>query len=335
MKAGSPGAGDEFEVAQTTNGHSDGNAPGLRSAFGYYGSKLSLAKKILKNLPPHNCWVELFGGGLALTMAKSRAPIEIVNDLDEEVVNAFRQLRDRGTKLAKLIELTPYSRVEFDIARESSKKGRDVERARKFLVHAMMSVNGVMAGSTGGFSISDTYSRQNREARVNRWHNYSEKLEAVTSRLRGIRIERKDGIDLLADFSNKPATLVYVDPPYLAKRTLGYKVEASDLDFHERLLSQALLCKCMIVISSYESETYTKLLGDRGGWRSMFLRASTKSTNGESLARREVLWFNKFADEALLTNRLGLKLTGREIKDNRVNPARGPIRRSRRVFRAS
>ena len=128
----------------------------------------------------------------------------------------------------------------------------------------MMSVNGVMAGNTGGFSISDTYSRQNCEARVNRWINYPDKLEAVTNRLRGIRIEKKDGIDLLAAFSNKPATLVYIDPPYLAKRTLGYKIEAADVDFHERLLSQALLCKCMIVISSYESETYTKLLRDRG-----------------------------------------------------------------------
>ena len=324
-----------FEVAQIVNGYCGQRERAPRSAFGYYGSKLSLAKKILTHLPPHNCWVELFGGGLALTMAKDQALIEVVNDLDEEVVNAFKQLRDRGGELAKLIKLTPYARVEFENARDSSKGDSELERARKFLVHAMMSVNGVMAGSAGGFSKSDTYTRQNREARVNRWHNYPEKLEAVTDRLRSIRIENKDGIDLLAEFSNKPATLVYIDPPYLAERTLGYKFEAVDKDFHERLLSQALLCKCMIVISGYESDTYTKLLRDRGGWRSMYLRASTKSTNGESLARREVLWFNKFADQALDTNRLGIRLTSREIRDNRVNPARGPVRKCRRVFRVS
>ena len=85
-----------FEVAQLKNAHSTQNGPVPRSAFGYYGSKLALAKTMVKKLPPHNCWVELFGGGLALTMAKNRAKIEVVNDLDEEVVNAFRQLRDRG-----------------------------------------------------------------------------------------------------------------------------------------------------------------------------------------------------------------------------------------------
>ena len=33
-----------------------------RGAFGYYGSKQRLAKGILKYMPPHHCWVELFGG---------------------------------------------------------------------------------------------------------------------------------------------------------------------------------------------------------------------------------------------------------------------------------
>ena len=316
------------------NGHSTdcGTAPG--SAFGYYGSKLSLAKTIAGSLPPHNCWVELFGGSLALTMAKRRARIEIVNDLDDGVVNVFRQLRDNGERLARLIELTPYARAEFESALEMSQADHDLERARKFLVRAMMSVNGVMAGSRGGFSRTDTYSRENREARVNRWVNYPDRLEAVTKRLRDVRIEKKDGIDLLVAFSNKPATLVYIDPPYLANRTLGYKVEAADADFHERLLSQALLCKCMIVISAYESEAYTKLLQSRGGWRSLLLRASTKATNGERLARREVLWFNKFADRALKTNRLGIRLTETESGNDKVNPGRGPVRRSRRVFRA-
>ena len=291
--------------------------------------------EIVKYLPRHNCWVELFGGGLALTMTKHPAKIEVVNDLNDEVVNAFKQLRDKGDELVKLIELTPYAKFEFVNARASSNVGTELERARKFLVHAMMSINGVMAGNTGGFSRSNTYSRSNREARVNRWYNYPERLKFVTERLKGVRIEKKDGIELLAEFSNKPATLVYIDPPYLADRTLGYKCEAKDRDFHERLLSQALLCKCMIVMSSYESATYTKLLGERGGWKSNFLRGSTRSTSGETLARSEVLWLNTVAERALRTNRVGLRLTNTEIKHRRVNPARGPIRISRRTFRAS
>ena len=98
-------------------------------AFGYYGSKQRLAANILKFMPPHSCWVELFGGALALTLAKKPAQIEIVNDLDDNVVNALRQMRDNGNRLAKLIELTPYARSELRYARHSSGKESELERS--------------------------------------------------------------------------------------------------------------------------------------------------------------------------------------------------------------
>lgn len=306
-----------------------------RSAFGYYGSKQRLAKSILKYMPPHNCWVELFGGALAVTMAKDPAMIEIANDLDENIVNTFQQMRDNGDELTKLIELTPYARTELKRARLECDEDSDLERARKFLVQAMMCVNGVMAGKRGGFSVSNTYTREEREARVNRWYNYPERLKAVTSRLRKVRIENKDGIELLAEYSNKPATLVYIDPPYLAERGVGYNIEASDRDFHERLLSQALICKCMIMISGYKSKTYTGLLEGRGGWHRIELNAATQTTNGDRLEREEMLWINKAAEKAWKTDSVGITLTEKERKDGRVNPPRGQIRRCQRIWRVT
>lgn len=301
-------------------------------AFGYYGSKQRLAANILKFMPPHSCWVELFGGALALTLAKKPAQIEIVNDLDDNVVNALRQMRDNGNRLAELIELTPYARSELRYARHSNEDESELERARKFLVQAMMSVNGVIAGKRGGFSVSDTYARQDREARVNRWYNYPERVKVVSERLRGIRIENKDGLELLVQYSNKPATLVYIDPPYLADRGHGYSVEASDQRFHERLLSQALLCKCMVMISGYESKAYVQLLETRGGWRRVELDASTQTTNGDRLGRRELLWMNKAAELAWRSGKTGLVLTKKERRDGKVNPPRGDVRRSRRIW---
>lgn len=294
-----------------------------RSAFGYFGSKQRLAKKILEYIPPHNCWVELFGGSLAMTMTKEPAMIEIVNDLDGEIVNVFRQMRDSGKELTHLLKLTPYAREEFKYAQKIDENDGDLERARKFLVRAMMSVNGVIAGQPGGFSVSDTYSRGGHEARVNRWHNYPARLEAVIDRLREVRIENKDGIELLGEFSNKPFTLVYMDPPYLGKRTSGYKVEAVDQEFHERLLNQALLCDCMIIISGYESYTYTRMLEADGNWRKIELDAATQTTNGNRLGREEVLWLNKPAHETLDRGEILVMLTEKEKRDTKVNPTRG------------
>ena len=306
-----------------------------RGVFGYYGSKQRLANEILKYTPQHNCWVELFGGALAVTLAKQPAKIEIVNDLDDEIVNVFRQIRDNIDDLTKLIEFTPYARSELFDAREVCDENSDLERARKFLVQAMMSVNGVIAGKRGGFSISDSYTRNLREARVNRWHNYPDRLRAVTHRLRNIRIENKDGIELLVEYSNKPATLVYIDPPYFAKRGLGYSIEAGDRDFHQRLLSQALLCRCMIMISGYDSDTYRKLLEERGGWRRIELNAATQTTNGDRLGRQEILWMNGLAMETWDSSKIGLSLTQKEQKNGKVNPSRGQVRKSKRTWRAN
>ena len=333
MGSGQGVRSDRSGFPSASFGDSEKANTAVPSAFGYYGSKQRLATNILKFMPPHNCWVEVFGGALALTLAKRPANIEIVNDLDDNIVNALRQIRDNGSELAELIELTPYARTELANARLLCDQDSDVERARKFLVQAMMSVNGVTAGKRGGFSVSDTYTRGCREARVNRWNNYPERLREVASRLRTTRIERKDGVELLAQFSNKPATLVYIDPPYLAHRGCGYNIEARDQDFHERLLSQALLCKCMIMISGYHSTTYASLLEGRGNWKRIELNASTQTTNGDRLDRQEVLWVNKPAEEARQNRVLGITLTKKERRDGKVNPPRGQIRRCRRVWR--
>lgn len=296
-----------------------------RGAFGYFGSKQRLARSILEHLPPHHCWVELFGGSLAVTMAKKPAMIEVVNDLDDNIVNAFKQIRDHGDRLIELIELTPYARSEFQAARIARDDDSDIERARKFLVHAMMSVNGIVGGKKGGFSKSDTYSRGGREARVNRWNNYPHRLKAVKDRLRTVRIENKDGIELLEEFSNRPATLVYIDPPYLGDRVPGYNVDAADQGFHERLLAQALLCKCMIVISGYKSETYTTLLEDRGRWHRYELVSETQNTNGDRFTRDEMLWMNGPAQKAWTTVHVPVTLTGKELKDRKINPVRDSL----------
>src|ERR1039458_4795535 len=75
----------------------------MSTAFGYFGSKKNLAVELCSQLPPHHAWVEMFCGSAALTLAKTPAPIEIINDLDKEIVNFFEQLRHNGKKLCRLI----------------------------------------------------------------------------------------------------------------------------------------------------------------------------------------------------------------------------------------
>src|SRR6267378_4005945 len=109
--------------------------------FGYYGAKQRIATRIIDSLPPHNCWVEAFCGSAAITLAKPPVPIEVINDLDDEVVNVFEQLRTNSDALCKAVTLTPYAFDEFHSARNGARPQDPLERARQFLVATMMTVN--------------------------------------------------------------------------------------------------------------------------------------------------------------------------------------------------
>src|ERR1700743_1891459 len=104
----------------------------INTPFGYFGSKSKIALQICNDLPPHNCWVEVFCGSAALTISKAKAPIEIINDVDSEIFNLFQQLRDNYKQLVRLIELTPYAEQELHDARDVSIDISKVERARRF-----------------------------------------------------------------------------------------------------------------------------------------------------------------------------------------------------------
>src|SRR5438046_8190266 len=80
-------------------------------AFGYYGGKFSHLDFILPHLPNHYThYCEPFGGSGAILINRDPAVIETYNDLDSEVVNFFRCLRDKHEELIRAISLTPFSR---------------------------------------------------------------------------------------------------------------------------------------------------------------------------------------------------------------------------------
>jgi DNA adenine methylase len=147
-------------------------------------------------------------------------------------------------------------------------------------------------------------------------------LVAVVERLKMARIENKDAVDLLDQFSDRPATLIYLDPPYLGKRVKGYDHDANSEEFHESLLKAAKKAKCMIFISGYESDLYSDLLRKRDGWGKETLEAVTKGNNGKCFARSEVIWFNQVYLEAKKTGRIQIALKRKEQKNRKVNPVR-------------
>jgi DNA adenine methylase len=294
----------------------------LSAPFGYYGSKQRLAARIVADLPPHNAWVDAFCGSAAVTLAKKPAPIEVINDLNGDIVNFFRHLRDNSTEMCRLLRLTPYAREELQRARLPATSISGVERARRFFVAAMMAINGCFGEAKGGFSFSNSYVRRGMEARVSRWKTMPDYLELVAERLSQVRIENKDAMKLFHDFMDRPATLVYFDPPYLGDRRRGYDHDQESEEFHEGLLRAATRARCMVLLSGYENDLYDDYLTRTRGWRKRRIKTATRGHNGKDFEREEIVWFNERYCNALKVGRVPVRLSAKESRYRKVNPRR-------------
>src|SRR5207237_10102731 len=112
-------------------------------AFGWYGGKFNHLDWLLPLLPDCHHYCEPFAGSAAVLLNRPPSPVETYNDLDGEVVNFFRVLREQKEDLLQAIGLTPFSREEFYLSLSS--KGRAVsklELTRRDFVSAAHATDG-------------------------------------------------------------------------------------------------------------------------------------------------------------------------------------------------
>lgn len=294
----------------------------IKPAFGYFGAKQRLARRIIDMLPPHSAWVEVFCGSAVITLNKIRAQIEVINDLDGDIVNVFKVLRDQPEELIRAVSLTPYAREEFRLCRSDRSTLEPLERARRFVVASMMTVNGTSGSVHSGFSFSDSYVRGGREARVNRWYQLPDRLHDVVNRLRSVRIENLDAREVVRQFARRPATLLYLDPPYLMDRRHTYATDANQALFHEELLSECVDADSMIIVSGYKNSLYSKYLNRANGWSSTRVKTNTRGVEGVDMERTELLWVNQQFRNARRSKVIPVTLTKAEAKEYKVNPLR-------------
>lgn len=105
-----------------------------RPALRYFGGKWRLAPWIISHFPEHTCYVEPFAGGASVLLRKPESKVEVLNDLDGEVVNFWRVLREQTEAFIRAVELTPFSREEASLAYQVADD--PLERARRLFIRS-------------------------------------------------------------------------------------------------------------------------------------------------------------------------------------------------------
>lgn len=280
-----------------------------RPVLRYHGGKWQIAHWILSFFPPHRLYIEPFGGAASVLLRKRRAHAEVYNDLDGEVVNVFRVLRDPSLaeRLQRALVLTPFAREEF--ADAHVRVVEPVERARRTIARSFM-----------GFGTASVHARRPRGMRTRAstwrmrvgtgfradghgngttpasdWANLPDEVPVWVERLRGVVIESRDALEVIQQHDG-PSALIYADPPYLLSARddarPDYEHELTD-DGHRRLAEVLRAAEASVVLSGYPSDLYDRELYP--DW----LRFERRHRAHSAALRTEVVWINPTCAEAL------------------------------------
>ncbi len=259
-------------------------------AFGWYGGKFSHLGWLLPLLPKCHHYCEPFAGSAAVLLNRETSPVETYNDIDGEVVNFFRVLRDEPHKLRRLIGLTPFSREELAIAvSHNGDNISDVERARRFYVRARQARTGLaQTASLGRWANCKDTSRAGMSGAVSRWLGSVDQLPEITLRLLRVQFENRPAEEVIKLYDG-PRTLFYCDPPYVHSTrgdSKAYGFEMVDLD-HESLAEVLSGCKGMAAVSGYRCDLMDTAYK---GWKRF--DAPAKHCHSIKKVRHEALWMN-------------------------------------------
>ena len=231
-----------------------------KAPFPWFGGKAApkIHNAIMEALPPHEYYVEPFGGGASILLGKEPVKVEVYNDINRGVVNFFRVVAspEDFPRFYRCVAQLPYSRELYEEYLRTWPAIHDqVEQAIRWYYVARSSFSGLF-GSSWGYALHSNHTHA--------WNSAILNLPAVHYRMKSVMIECADWRDVLSRF-NGPGYLAYCDPPYVpgTRKAGGYAHELTVKDHHD-LVDTLLHYDGAVVLSGYNSEVYRPLLD--AGW---------------------------------------------------------------------
>ncbi|WP_417327685.1 DNA adenine methylase [Halarcobacter sp.] len=199
----------------------------LSAPFGWVGGKSKLADEIVQMIPAHKLYVEVFGGALNILYSKNKSKLEVVNDINKELVNLHKSIRNNPKTLSMYLNQLLISRQLFDEIKNKKIKPRNNIEAAAFYLYILTQSFG-SKGDNFGMSAKAMTNPYNIYKSYMKWSN----------RLKGVTVENKSFEDLIELYDSKD-TFFYCDPPYVETESYYKNTGGFDIKEH-RLLSEKL-----------------------------------------------------------------------------------------------
>lgn len=175
--------------------------PKPRPVVGWAGGKQKLLKHLLPLIKPHTTYVEVFGGGLAMFLAKEPSYNEVINDVHGDLVKFYRCCKYHVDALLDELDMVLNSRREFEDY--CAQPGlTEIQRAARWFIRNKLS----FAGHGENFAIARTQPLGSRAQRLMQ-------IQSLNRRLDRTCIEERSWDKILPSYDHEE-TLFFLDPPY-------------------------------------------------------------------------------------------------------------------------
>lgn len=241
-----------------------------------YGGKVYLAKWIISHFPEHKIYVEPFAGSAAVLFKKEPSHTEIINDIDGELMTAYRYAKSNPYELAAMLWVTPYASHNW-----RDQPIGDIDKACLQIAKTQQFYAGATGTST--FSIDAGHANKSK-SKV--WADWFQRILPAFIRLKDVQILSEDAVDCIERFKDRDDVLFYVDPPYN-----GHEKEYKHTTNYGELVDILKAVQGKVIVSGYPD--------CRGWWENWrretkdnCVRALTGRHKQKAITKQEVLYLN-------------------------------------------
>lgn len=223
----------------------------LKAPFGWVGGKTKLAKDIIDLIPDnHSIYIEVFGGAASVLYQKQPSKLEVLNDINSELINLHRAIRNNPQTLSMFLNDLFISREIFDdIKKRKMKPKNNIERAAFYYYQLTQSF-----GSKG-----DNFAMATKSGRKPK--NIYRDFKKISDRLKYVTIENKSFFELIPLYDKKDA-FFYVDPPYVSTESYYKNTGGFGIKEHEQLAELLSKIKGKFLLSYNDSVVVRELYKD-------------------------------------------------------------------------